>query len=701
MRHLIAFALFLSVAVYGAGQAPVKKDDVVPKKAVVLNPEPPAINRGDALSPMTPVVRPGAINGLISWTLETRTHRGSPSSFALSPDGSTMATGGFDGTVHLWDAATGKLQKILVGHQSSVYGVAWSPDGTMLASTGSFDKTARVWNPKTGMTLRTLKNHKGFTQGVAWSPDGGILAVSGGTSGFVVFWDLAMPKQLGMIEHGTALNGFAWSPDSKMVACASQQGAILWTVADGQNAGTIRVAGNKVHAVGWSPDGKRVLAGAQKTTDVYDNTGKKLLASLSGTGGVTTWSPDGATIAVSYGGGMLLFDGVNYAPIRQPPVPAMALTWDKKTGDLWALTGQDVHGLNIKDENKKRKFPVAAGDTLEWASGRPHVAGIGNAGLKFWDTGTGKQLQSLDGHAEPITCIAWSRDGKRLASGSEDMSARVWDGVTGKSLRTLTGHRKKVQAVAWSPTGMLATGSEDTLVRIFPVDSDKPIELKGHTHPVRALTWRDERTLISGGEDGKVIFWNAETGKPIQTIEVGHDVLSLMMSPDGQFLAVGSDDDVARIYSPSGGNALHTLDPKNPSTNFYVLSWSPDGVSLATTNNRLQLWSPKTAKVLHGYQMSGPARNIAWSADGKTTVAGGSDRSVRFCDTPQGFLKATMIVAGKQLITIGMDGHYKAPFDVDADLVYVVQSDKSQDTIDVKAFPAKFAWKNTPALVKP
>jgi len=103
---------------------------------------------------------------------------------------------------------------------------------------------------------------------------------------------------------------------------------------------------------------------------------------------------------------------------------------------------------------------------------------------------------------------------------------------------------------------------------------------------------------------------------------------------------------------------------------------------------------------LHDYQMASFVENISFSPDGRITIGGCSDRAVRFCDTPTGFLRGTIVLDGRQMIAISAEGHYKSVLGLEPSLIYVVQTNKSQDIYDLRTFPGKFGWKNNPAAVK-
>ncbi len=700
-RFSIALTILISLSFGQRLLAQAGKGKVVAKSEAGPVAVPLAIKPGEPLSEMAIVTRPAAIRGARSWTVETKNHRGAPSSISVSPDGALIATGGYDGIIRVWEAASGELIRALVGHSSSVHDVAFSPDGSLLASTGGLDNTARIWNAKTGMTLRILKNHKSFTSKLAWSPDGKKLVVTGGSSGFATFWDTVANKHLRTIEQGVPINGVAWSPDGKIVAYATNQNAVLLNAADGANLSTLRMNGTNVFSVAWSPDSTSLLTGGMRSTALWDVASSKVTAYLDGTGRFVSWSPDGEKIATGYGTGMQTFNGKTHFRDKGYEIGAIGFGWEKKTGNLVVLTSTEVQQVDLKDEAQPKKFAVAAGTTLVSSPGRPIISGLNDKSLKLWDAVTGKPTAELSGHTESIVAAAWSSDGKLLATGSKDMTVKVWDGKTGKLLRSLAGHTKPVKAVAWSPDGkLLATASDDMIVRVFPADSDKPVVLKGHTGPVLAVAWSRAGKLASGGDDGKVYLWSVETGKPAKSLDVHHNVLALAFSSDGNLLGIGGSDDVARIFNVATGMLANSLDAKDGRAEFYNLAWSPDAALVATTNYRLQLWNSKTEAPLHGYQMAGPVQNVSFTPDGRTTVAGCLDRAIRFCETSTGLLRGTIVDEGTQMIAISADGHFKSAVDLENQLIYVVQTDKSQDNYDLKTFPGKFGWKNNPAAVK-
>lgn len=709
-RHFRARCLLLLVGVFMlAAHAPLSAQAVKvdpKKKGSLLVPDPFEIKPGDPLSKRTPVARPAAIKGAQSWTVETKIHRWTATALALSPDGKMAATGGYDGMIRLWDIPSGKLLRVLVGHDWYVYGLAFSPDGSVLASTGSHDGTARIWNPKTGMTLRVLRKHKGYTYGVAWSPDGSTLVVSGGTSGFATFWNPVKPEQIRTVEVGTGILCSAWSPDGKYLATGSTQGCVVWTAADGENYATLRPDGNVVYSVAWSPDSKQLLTGGGTNSVVWNIDTKEAARTVPGQVTAAHWASNGKWLATSARVGMAnLTDPETTKLQRQLKFRATHFAANKENTLLAAIDGTHLHIQDVTTDASPTTFLVAASDSMVYTPGKPVVSGLTERELTFFDTSNGKKLHVLEGHTGAINSALWSRDGKFLATSSADKTARVWDGASGKVVQTLADHQGAVSAVAWASDGKLATGGADKTVRVFAPNSDNVLHtLNGHTHPVTALGWsRDGKSLVSGSVDRNLIVWNLMTNKPFLTLSAIHDVQTLAISPDGRLVASGGTDDVIRIFSLANGKLLYSLDLLGNPRNVISLAFSPDSTMLAAgrANHTMQVWSIGTDKPLHNVQVMAPVHSVAWSNDGKTFITAALDRSLRFWDQSTGLVKVTMINDGRQLAAIAAEGHYRVLPDLEHELLYVVQTDKTQDTYDPRAFAVKFAWRNNAAAVKP
>lgn len=675
--------------------------DKLKKGGLLLNPDLLEISKTGELSPRTLVTRPPFVKGARSWTIETKRHRWIPIGVAVSPDGGTLATSGYDGVIHLWEAATGKHIRAMVGHTSYVHGLAWSPDGTILASAGSHDGTARMWNPKTGMTLRILKKHKGHTSLVAWSPDGSRLVVTGGTSGFATFWDVEKNEQLKTLEHGTPVTSVAWSPDGKYVSCGTTQTCFLWNADNYANITTLKQDGNMVHSVAFSADSKFLLTGGKTNTLVWEIESQKIAHTIESPGNVVSWSPDGKYLVTVGTGVAQLWDSAGFKLIKALTFGIRSCCWNKESKVFYALYGHNIHVLEPDSGKTPQTYNVAASGSMIWVPGRPVIAGIGTISPQLFNATTGKLIATLEGHKGAVTTADWSRDGKFLATASADKTVKIWD-PAGKLLRTLTGHESTVSDLAWLGDGRIATASADKMVRIFVPDSDAPHKtLKGHTHPVTSIAWsRDGKMLCSVSADRNIAVWNQETEKPFKVLQTETDLRVVAISPDGKFLATGSIDDVVRVYSLPTLKVEYSLEVRGSPKDCTSLAWSPDGTLLASgrANHTMQIWSAKTQAMIHSVQTMAPVHSVAWAPDGKTLAAATADRSIRFYDMSSGKIRATVIQDEKQLITVMPDGNYRVA-DSESELICVVQMDKTQDTLDSKTFMAKFPWRNNPALV--
>jgi WD40 repeat protein len=180
---------------------------------------------------------------------------------AISPDGKTLAAGGLDKVVRLWDLATGKVRHELTGHQQpdvfTLYTLAFSPDGTLLAS-GDREGTIKLWDVATGRERGTLAEPGGRLHQIAFSPDGRFLAAARQTGG-VQLWKVPGGKLHSTLPGNKEVWYVAFSPDGRTLASSEGSRVQLWDVATGTNTGSLPDQGGTVRWIGFHPDGSSLV----------------------------------------------------------------------------------------------------------------------------------------------------------------------------------------------------------------------------------------------------------------------------------------------------------------------------------------------------------------------------------------------------------------------------------------------------------
>ena len=273
--------------------------------------------------------------------------------------------------------------------------------------------------------------------------------------------------------------------------------------------------------------------------------------------------------------------------------------------------------------------------------GKYLATGDSNGRVQIWNALTGREILTLLGHSSGVWSVAWSGDSLTLASGSSDNTVKLWNVQSGDCVRTLEGHSSAVWSVAWSGDSLtLASGSSDNTVKLWNVQSGDCVRtLEGHSSEVISVAWSgDGLTLATGSDDETVKLWDVHTGDCVRTLE-GHSncVNSVAWSGDSLTLATGSSDNTVKLWNVQSGDCVRTL--QGHSSLVRSVAWSGDGQTLASGSgdNTVKLWDVQTGdcvRTLQGH--SSWVNSVAWSGDGLTLASGSGDNTVKLWDVQTG-----------------------------------------------------------------
>jgi WD40 repeat protein/serine/threonine protein kinase len=631
--------------------------------------------------------------------LTLRGHLDVVNAVAVSPDGTRLATISPDSSVRLWDANTGQELYVLTLNQprfaisvgrafdKGIRSVAFTPDGRRVLTT--VRGGCQVWDVTTGKGLPDLlaappspPAQQSAGPPLALSPDGLRLVTALGAGGVAV-WDLkAGKKELDLRGHQKTIWSVAFSPDGKRLVTAGEDPVVtVWDAVSGDRLLDLKVASLRPDdeffcRADFSPDGARVVtAGSDRLVKVWDaRTGTELRTLAGHTGPVrrAVFSPTGKEIAsagadrtvclwdAATGRPLAVYRGHDSAALDVafwPDGRRLASAGADRTVKVWDATSvPEYRAIRVAPPPPDRVMPFSPvnfanvwpclawspdGKRLATDGGRVSPAGkMGD--LLLWDTETLKPAPALREHSQPLTRLVYSSDGRYLASAGLDGTVVVWDVANGRKLHAL--RVTPLHGISFTPDGQrlllttrkslaaydAATGRE---VDRFPLPDWQ------NGGPVCSPDGRYVASIDDANNALKV--WDATAGAEVCSIANSeHSMRGAVFSPDGQLLAAGclegtreKGEMTIKLWSARTGKALATLRGLTGAPT--GLAWSPDGKRLVSANldGSLKLWDTATGRELLSLPAGvGPPRAPAFSPDGTRLAAFCADGLVRIWD---------------------------------------------------------------------
>ncbi len=302
--------------------------------------------------------------------------------------------------------------------------------------------------------------------------------------------------------------------------------------------------------------------------------------------------------------------------------------------------------------------------SVAWSPDGKRVAtGSDDQTARIWDAASGQPVTPPLSHRGGVAMVTWSPDGKYIATASEDHSAQVWYAASGQPVTPPLPHQSAVTAVVWSPDGMhVATASDDHTARIWDALRGQQLApALSHQDAVTAVAWSPDGKQLATASGNTAQVWNAVTGQ-LMTPPLAHqgDVLAVAWSPDGGRIATASKDGTARVWDSVRGKLV--VSPLVHQGDVRTLAWSPDGRRLATASGdrSAQIWDalsakPVTQPLMHLLRVAA----VAWSPDGKLLATASWDQTTRVWDAASG-QPVTLPLAHRGLVLAvawSPDGH--------------------------------------------
>jgi WD40 repeat protein len=581
-------------------------------------------------------------------------HPGGVTRLAVVPDGRLTLSGGADGTLRLWDLADGRRVRTFAGHTAAVAALSLS-DGGRLALSADEDETFRLWRVETGECLGTFRNPSQRAEGAILCADGQwVLSVGARGAGdhLVHLWDLETGRVLRSYEgHRLRVTSLCLSGDGRLALSGSWDNTLkLWDVVSGECLRTLTGHTEPVTAAALSADGSHALSGTEQGLIKFweTTTGGCLHSHDAHQYGVTCVALSGRAdlaVSASWDRQIKLWPNLQ-GQLAAPSVLSRVQALDRtvSAGKLYAIA------------LARAREALAEGDLagtarrIRQARAQPgharHVEALGEwQDLYLWLPRTvlnaAWEGAALAGHRHAVTSLALSLDGSQAVSGSKDRSLKVWELPSGRCLDTLRGHEGSVWAVCLSPDGGRAlTGSQDHTIKLWDLVRGRCLRtFRGHGGAVWSVCLTaDGRYAWSASWDGTLKLWDVAGGRCLRTLK-GHEaeVNRVALSPDERLVLSASWDGTLGVWEAATGRCRRRL--RGHSGPVWSACWGPDGSQALSggEDKTLRLWDVTEGRCLRSWRgHTWHVPGLCFSPDGRHALSGSWDRSAKLWDLADG-----------------------------------------------------------------
>jgi len=509
------------------------------------------------------------------------------------------------------------------GHEGDVYGVAFHPEGTRVASAG-LDRTVRIWDTTTGEQVHVLRGHTSYVTEVRYTPQGDRI-ISAGGRGEIRVWEA---------ESGKEVRGF-----------------------EGHG-------GKDIRDMVLSRDGRRLYsAGDDRTIRVWDvENGTELRRLVEADADLYSPALDSREKQIAYavGPAIEIRDLASGETLLKKNVFALASGLRFVKNDKHILYGtsmgevkcREIATGNVVKQRSAHDRPVQGVAILDRGGGSPRIASAGMATIRVWPQSLQTLRVSLRGHEGRISALAAGPDGKWLVSGSHDGTVKLWSVDAPRGLVTGRYSCGGGVSICFSPDGRhVAYGTVPG--KKSPAGEKRPKRVAvcdvttgeaeffldpGSEEDIRIVLYRpDGRQIATASDDETIRIWDAATGRELRAIRTGSVARSLSYSPDGKRLAYAQSRDLIRILDSDTGKEVSRIASRGPAV--LCVAFSPDGRSLAGGDDRgnVTLFDAATGqqrKMFRGPE--GTVQEVSFCPDGRRLLSGDGKGRITIWDVASG-----------------------------------------------------------------